>query len=153
VSISKIVSLISCGFLLWLGLSHTAQAGNAAQASHPASPADAKAREGGQVGISGARDKLKGGHRIEGEVLRVEGKDYFVTGQDGQEVRLHSDSTTRKIGKISQGDRIVAALNDQNHVRSIRLADMADMSNRRNEKTDRTMDSTFETGKTGAMEQ
>ena len=153
VSISKIVGLMSCGLLLWLDLSHTAQAVNAAQASHPASPADQLERKSGQVGVHAAREKLKVGHRIEGELLRVEGKDYFVMGKDGQEIRLHSDPTTRKIGNISQGDRIVATVNDQNHMRSIRLTDMADMNDRRIEQTDRTMDFTIETRKTGAMGQ
>ena len=153
VSISKIVGLMSCGVLLWLGQSYTAQAVNAAQASHPTSPADLLERKGGQVGIYAAREKLKVGHRIEGELLRVEGKDYFVMGKDGQEIRLHSDPTTRKIGNISQGDRIVATVNDQNHMRSIRLTDMADMNDRRIEQTDRTMDFTIETRKTGAMGQ
>ena len=153
VSISKIVGLMSCGLLLWLGLSHTAQLAHAAQASHPASQADPAGRKGGQVGAHGAREKLKVGHRIEGEVLRVEGKDYFVMGKDGQEIRLHSDPTTRKAGNISQGDRIVATVNDQNHMRSIRLIDMADMSDRRNEQTDRTMDFTMETRKAGAVGQ
>ncbi len=153
VSIFKIVALMSCGLLLWLGLSHTAQAVYAAQASHPASPADPVGRKGGQVGVYATREKLKVAHRIEGEVLRVDGKDYFVMGKDGQEICLHSNPTTRKIGNISQGNRIVATVNDQNHMRSIRLTDMADMSDRRNEQTDRTMDFTIETRKTAAMGQ
>jgi len=139
VSISKIVGLMSCGLLLWLDLSHTAQVVNAAQASHPASPADQLERKSGQASGHTAREKLKVGHRIEGELLRVEGKDYFVMGKDGQEIRLQSDPTTRKIGNISQGHRIVATVNDQNHMRSIRLTDMADMIDRRIEQTDRAM--------------
>ena len=47
----------------------------------------------------------------------------------------------------------MATVNDQNHMRSIRLTDMPDMSDRRNEHTDRTMDFTIETRKTGAMGQ
>lgn len=137
VSISKIFGLMSCGLLLWLDLSHTAQAVSAA--SRPASQSDPLERKGGQVGGHTAREKLKVDHRIEGELLRVEGKDYFVMGKDGQEIRLQSDPTTRKIGNISQGNRIVATVNDQSHMRSIRLTDMADMSDRRNEQTDRAM--------------
>jgi hypothetical protein len=149
----KIVGLMSCGLLLWLGQSYTAQAVNVAQASHPASPVDQLERDRRQVSIYAVREKLKAGHRIEGELLRVEGTDYFVMGKDGQEIRLHSDPTTLKIGNISEGHRIVATVNDQNHMRSIRLTDMADMSNRRNEQTDRAMDFTIETRKTGAMGQ
>ena len=103
------------------------------------------------MGVHAAREKLKVGHRIEGEVLRVEGSDYFVMGKDGQEIRLYSDPTTRKNGTISQGDRIVATVNDQNHMRSIRLTDMADMSGRQNEQTDRTMKGTVETREPSAM--
>lgn len=127
VSILKIVGLLSWVFLLCLGLSCEAQAGNAEQASHPASVAGPTVSKGGQAGVSGERNKLKGGHRIEGEVLRVEGKNYFVMGQDGQEIRLYRDKTTRTIGNISQGNRIVAAVNSQNYVQSIRLADMEDI--------------------------
>lgn len=150
VSIPKVVGLMSCGFLLCLGLSHLAQAGQAAQASHQTSPGDPTVRKEGHAAAKGER--LNRGHRIEGELLRVEGKDYFVKGQDGQDVRLHTDRTTRKIGKISEGDRIVAVVNDQNHAQAIRVADMADISDRRNEKTDRAMDSIVESGKTGSME-
>ena len=136
-SIFKIVGLMSWGLLLWLAQSHAAQAVNAA--SHPASQSDPLERKGGQVGAHGPREKLKVGHRIEGELLRVEGMDYFVMGKDGQEIRLHCDPTTRKIGSINQGYRIVATVNDHNHMRSIRLTDMADMSDPRNEQTDRAM--------------
>ena len=59
---------------------------------------------------------------ITGEVLRVEGENYFVKGQDGKEVRLHTDATTQKTGNIRQGDRIEADVNDQNHALSIRSA-------------------------------
>jgi hypothetical protein len=63
---------------------------------------------------------------ITGEVLRVEGENYFVKGQDGKEVRLHTDDTTQKIGNIRQGDRIEADVNDQNHALSIRSAQGVD---------------------------
>jgi hypothetical protein len=103
VSISKIIGLMSSGLLLWLGLCHMAEAVNAAHASHLPSSADPAGRKAGQVGVYAAREKLKIDHRIEGEVLRVEGSDYFVKGKDGQEIRLYSDPTTRKFGNISQG--------------------------------------------------
>jgi len=136
VSIRKVVGLMCCGCLLCLGLSSAAQAGNAARA-----------------GVRGEQGKLKGGHRIEGDLLRVEGEHYFVMGQDGKEVRLYIDRSTKKTGNISQGDRIVAVVNDQNHARSIRAADMADMTDHRHDNADRTTDSTVESGKTGTLGQ
>jgi hypothetical protein len=115
VSIPKVVGLISCGFLLCLGLSNAALATDDMKAGQPE-------RQGGQAGLRGEQDKLKGGHMITGEVLRVEGENYFVKGQDGKEVRLHTDDTTQKTGNIRQGDRIEADVNDQNHALSIRSA-------------------------------
>ncbi|HMF85055.1 MAG TPA: hypothetical protein VK598_01755 [Nitrospiraceae bacterium] len=72
-------------------------------------------------------DGLKGGQSqdgriIKGEVLRVEGENYFVKGQDGKEVRMQIDKTTQKIGSIKEGDRIEAKVNDENHALSIRSA-------------------------------
>jgi hypothetical protein len=79
-------------------------------------------RQGGQAGLRGEQDKLKRGHIITGEVLRVVGENYFVKGQDGKEVRLHSDDTTQKTGNIRRGDRIEAEVNNENHALSIRPA-------------------------------
>ena len=53
-------------------------------------------------------------------MLRVEGENYFVKGQDGKEVRMHTDKTTQMMGNIKQGDQIEAKVNDQNHALSIR---------------------------------
>ena len=115
VSIPKVIALISCGFVLCLGLS------NAAMATDDMKPGQPE-RQGGQAGLRGEQDKLKRGHMITGEVLRVEGENYFVKGQDGKEVRLHTDDTTQKTGLIRQGDRIEAEVNNQNHALSIRSA-------------------------------
>ena len=121
VSILKVVGLISCGFLLCLGLSSAAQAGDAASTAD-ATKAGQSDMKAGQAGLKGEQDKMKGGHTIMGEVLRVEGENYFVKGQDGKEVRLHTDKTTQKMGEINQGDRIEAKVNDQNHALSMRSA-------------------------------
>ena len=127
VSIPKVISVMSCGVLLCLGLSNAAQADNAAvQDEMKADQSDR--RQGGQViGEKQSSDEMKGGQAksgktIKGEVLRVEGDTYFVKGQDGKEVRLRTDNTTQKSGVISQGDRIEANVNEQNLAISIRSA-------------------------------
>jgi ribosomal protein S1 len=63
----------------------------------------------------------KGGKTIKGELLRIEGDNYFVKGEDGKEVRLHYDETTVKARNmnIEPGDRIEAKVNDQNHALSV----------------------------------
>ena len=113
VSVPKIVGVLSCGALLCLGLSTATQAGNAASAADEMQTDQTDRRQGGQSQNS---------KTVTGEVLRVEGENYFVKGQDGKEVRLHTDDTTKKMGNIRQGDSIEADVNDQNHALSIRSA-------------------------------
>ena len=86
VSIPKVISVMSCGVLLCLGLSNAARADNAAaQEEMKADQSDR--RQGGQViGEKQSSDEMKGGQSksgktIKGEVLRVEGNTYFVKGQ------------------------------------------------------------------------
>jgi hypothetical protein len=104
VSIHTVVSVITCGFLLCLGLS-----GNAASAADEMKAGQSAERIGGQAGLRGDQEKLKGvagqsaeriggqagleGYQlkggpsegsktIKGEVLGVEGDNLFVKGQD-----------------------------------------------------------------------
>ena len=90
-----------------------------------------------QEGDKQMKDEVEGGQSqhveaIKGEVLRVEGDTYFVKGEEGKEVRLHTDHTTQKTGDINQGDRIEAQMNEENHALSIRSTPTTD---RRNEHT------------------
>jgi hypothetical protein len=92
----------------------------------------------GQEGDKQINDELADGYSqrvaaIKGEVLRIEGDNYFVKGEDGREVRLHTDDATQKTGDVKQGDRIEAQMNDQNHVLSMRSTPTTD---RRNEKSE-----------------
>ncbi|HYM89737.1 MAG TPA: hypothetical protein VES92_11555 [Nitrospiraceae bacterium] len=125
VSIPKVVSVLSCGFLLCLGLSAAAQAENAASAQDEMKAAQPDHRLGGQeAGEKHLKDPMKGAQSkgdktIRGEMLRIEGDNYFVKGQDGKEVRLHTDKTTQILRPIQEGDQIEARVNNQNHTLSI----------------------------------
>ena len=99
VSIPKVVGVLSCGFLLCLGLSKAAHAGQADE-------------------TGGSR--LERAKTITGELLRVEYGEYVVKGQDGKEIRLTTDKTTQMMGQLKKGDRIEAKVTDQNHALSIR---------------------------------
>ena len=139
VTIPKVVGVLSCGFLLCLGLSTTSQADNAAsEADSKLKAEQTDRRQGGQdAGEKQVREEMKGGDStggktITGEVLRVEGNDCFIKGQDGKEVRLHIDATTLQARNIEPGERIEAKVNDQNHVLSI-LSGPA-VTDRRNDK-------------------
>jgi hypothetical protein len=61
-------------------------------------------------------------HIIQGNVLRMEGTNYFVKGLDGKEVILHVDNDTVNTGNLKVGDRIEAKINEQNQALSILLA-------------------------------
>jgi hypothetical protein len=100
VSIPKVVGVLSCGFLLCLGLSTAAHAGEETGAS-----------------------RLERATTITGDLVRVEYGDYFVKGQDGKEVHLTTDKTTQMMGQIKKGDRIEVKVNDKNHALSIRKVD------------------------------
>jgi hypothetical protein len=110
VSISKIIGVLSCGIVLYL--SNAASAADGMKAAPPE-------RQGGQAGVRGELDRLKGGNVIQGKVLRVDGDNYFVKEQNGKEVRLHVDDTTEKTSPVTVGDRVEAEVNDQNHALSI----------------------------------
>lgn len=128
VSISKIVVIYSCGFLLCLGLS------NAAQAEHSPSPSNVmKTNEvtdrqtfqsDDDLQKHGVREssRAEGSEMIKGELVRVRDGNYFVKMKDGKEVRLQTDKTTQMMGEIQKGDHIEATVNNQNHALSIRSA-------------------------------
>jgi Cu/Ag efflux protein CusF len=130
VAIPKVVGVLSCGFLLTLGLSNAAQAGNVPAASDVMKTDSQTDRQGFQSDDDKQKnvDDKKGSTRAEdaktitGELFRVEDGNYFVKVKDGKEVRLHTDKTTQMMGEIKKGDRIEAKVNNQNHALSIRSA-------------------------------
>jgi len=158
VSIPKIAGVLSCGFILCLGLSNAAQAGNAASSAEEMKADQSDRRQSGQeIGKKQLNDPMKGaqskgGRTIRGEVLRVEGNTYFIKGLDGKEVRLHTDNSTQMMRTIQQGDQIEAKVTDQNHTQKLDLLDRGTDAGYGNE-TRRPKDSPFESGKTGSMGQ
>jgi uncharacterized membrane protein YcgQ (UPF0703/DUF1980 family) len=127
VSIPKVIGVLSCGFLLSLGLS------NAVQAEHAPAPSDVMKtdsqtdRQGFQsdddkqknVDNEKGSNSAKDARTIKGELSRVEDGNYFVKVKDGKEVRLHTDKTTKMTGEIKKGDHIEAQVNTKNHALSI----------------------------------
>ena len=95
-SIPKVVSVLSCGVLLCLGLSQAA------------------AQEAGVSRLAQAKV-------IKGELVRVDYGDYIVKEQDGQEVRFHLDKKTLIMGQLSKGDRLEVKVDDKNTAVSIRV--------------------------------
>jgi len=130
VSIPKVVGVLSCGFLLCLGLSNAAQAEHAPASSDVMKTDSVTDKQGFQsyddkqknVDAEKGSNSAKDAKTIKGELLRVEEGNYFVKVKDGKEVRLHTDKTTQMTGEIKKGDRLEAQVNNQNHALSIRSA-------------------------------
>ena len=117
VSIPKIIGIVSCSAVLCLSLSI------AAQASERMGHNPCADRKGGLPNLVKCDEEMRQGiETIKGEVLRVDGDNYFVERFDGKEVLLHIDQTTKMNSRIGQGDRIEAKVgeaNDQLHVLSL----------------------------------
>jgi len=122
IDIPKVVRVLSCGFLLWVGLLC-----NMAQADTMAPGADAgkdsqSQRTGGQGDPKELSIRQQGVRIIQGDVLRVEGDTYFIKELGGKELSLRTDATTMKAEKIQVGDRIEAKVDENNRALSLVLA-------------------------------
>lgn len=88
---------------------------NSVQAEHAPGPSDVmkidsvtdqqgfQSDDDKQMNVDMRSDSAKGAKTIKGEVVRIEGDNYFVKGQDGKGVRLHTDETTQKARNIEPG--------------------------------------------------
>lgn len=66
-------------------------------------------------------------NRFRGQIVRIDGSDYFIKTKDGTEVQLHRGETTKVTGTIKQGDMIEAKVDDNNHMLSIKPFSKDDM--------------------------
>ncbi len=98
-SLIKVVTVLSCGVLLCLGLSQAAYAGQADE--------------------EGA-NRLAQAKVIRGNLVRIDYGDYLIKEKDGQEVRLHVSNKTQMMGQLKKGDRVEAKVDDQNNALTIR---------------------------------
>jgi len=115
VAIPKVSGILSCGFLLCLGLSDPTSATDTMKASQFEG-------NGGEADQQEMTSQKQGIHVMQGDVLRIEGANYVVKGLDGKEVRLHADNTTVRTGNVKPGDRIEAKITGQNHALSLLTA-------------------------------
>lgn len=106
VSISKFIGILSCSVLLSVGLSNIA------------SSADELNTRPSVTMVSDSIGDSKPGKTIKGEVVRVEGDNFFfVREEDGKVVRMHVDVTTEKRSalKAKPGDHVMAKVDDRGH--------------------------------------
>jgi hypothetical protein len=90
---------------------HAAQAGDKQTGRHEGKGAPVDQRE--------MALRQQGVQIIQGEVVRVDGNNYYVRGQDGKEVSVHADTSTMKTDKIKTGDRVEAKVDEDNRALSL----------------------------------
>lgn len=66
-------------------------------------------------------------NRFRGQIVRIDGSDYFIKTKDGTEVQLHRGKTTKVTGTIKQGDMIEAKVDDNKNMLSIKPFSKDDM--------------------------
>jgi ribosomal protein S1 len=110
VAISKVVGVMSCGFLLCVGLSGVASSSEELNTSQSDT----------SIFTVSDKDDFEPGRTVKGEVLRVEGAYYVVREENGKEVRMHVDGTTEKrsSAQIKPGDHVIAKVNAEGHASS-----------------------------------
>jgi hypothetical protein len=107
VAIPKVVGILSCGFLLCLGLSNVASSADKLNT----------VQSGGKMFTVADKDRFEAGKEVKGEIVRVEGDNYIVREDSGSEVRMHVDATTETKSKLKPkpGDHVIAKVNDKGH--------------------------------------
>jgi hypothetical protein len=113
--ISKIVSLLSCAFLLGLGLSNAALAIDNSLATDETNTPRHSEREGSRPLVKKDAHTLSEVQTIKGEVLRSEGDQYVVKRSDGKQVSLHVDDTTQVTRTFTPGEWIEAKVRQENN--------------------------------------
>jgi maltodextrin utilization protein YvdJ len=97
-SITKVVSVLSCGVLLCFGLYNVAHA----------------AEEEGS-------SRLEQATVIKGNLVSIDYGDYVIKEKDGKEVRVHIGKMTQVVGQIKKGDRVEAKVDAKDNALLIRL--------------------------------
>ena len=123
VSITKIVGLTSCAFVLCLGLSN---ASASEVVDKKISPDPCAERKGGQPNLTKCTEEAQMGiETVKGELSRIDGDTYSVKKYDGKEAALHVDGNTQIYEHVRVGDSIEAKTrmlegHDRQHTISIK---------------------------------
>jgi len=107
ISIPKVVGVLSCGLLLCLCLSNVASSSDKLNTG----------QSGGKIFTVDDKDRFVPGKEVKGEIVKVDGENYVVREDSGNEVRMHVDATTETGSKIKgkPGDHVIAKVNDKGH--------------------------------------
>lgn len=56
-----------------------------------------------------------GGHKVSGEVTKVEGDIVTIKDDKGKEHKVHTDKSTKMSGEVKQGAKVEAEMTDKGH--------------------------------------
>ncbi len=107
VSIHKVVGVLSCSFLLCLGLSTVASSAEQFNTGH----------SGGKIWTVDDKDRFVSGKEVKGEIVKIDGENYFVREASGAEVRMHVNASTEKRANMTPkvGEHVLAKVDDKGH--------------------------------------
>lgn len=121
VSILKVLGVISCGFVLCMGLPETTLAITNLTEELKQQKADEMADSLPEA-LNQEDVTPEGVSTVRGEVLRIKRGNYLIRKYNGDLVRLRLDENTRITGPVRRGDEIEAKVNDEGHVLLLRPA-------------------------------
>jgi hypothetical protein len=110
VSIHKVVGVLSCSFLLCLGLSTVASSADQFNPDHM----------GGKLLTVDDKARFVPGKEIKGEIVKINGENYVVREASGAEVRMHVDAHTQKRSNMlpKVGEHVLATVDAKGHALS-----------------------------------
>jgi uncharacterized protein YdeI (BOF family) len=106
-SIPKLAGVLSCGFLLHLGLSTIASSADQLNTGHTS----------GKIWTVDDKDRFAPGNEVKGEIVKIDGDHYVVRESSGAEVRMHVDSNTQKRSNMTPkvGEHVLAKVDAKGH--------------------------------------
>ncbi len=109
-SIPKAVGVLSCSFLLCLGLSTFASSADKLNTG----------QSGGKIFTVDDKERFVAGKDIKGEILKIDGENYVVREASGAEVRMHVDASTEKRSSLipKVGEHVLAKVDAKGHALS-----------------------------------
>jgi hypothetical protein len=107
VSIHKVVGVLSCSFVLCLGLSTIASSEDQVNTGHSS----------GKIWLVGDKDRFVSGKEVKGEIVKIDGENYIVREASGVEVRMHVDARTEKRSNMTPkvGEHVLAKVDTKGH--------------------------------------
>jgi hypothetical protein len=107
VSMQKVVGVLSCGFLLCLGLSTVALSADKLNIG----------QSGGKAFSVDDKERFVPGKEVKGEIVKIEGENYVVREATGAEVRMHVNSSTEMRSSLTPkvGEHVLAKVDAKGH--------------------------------------